>query len=463
MNTLNQFDDKWTPLQSKVFSRWISSQIDGYENIIIQDVTKDLSNGVILCNLAENLTKQQIYHKWDYQPKKTDDMVQNCDLALDLFQKDGIKIIDISGKDINFNNKKLIFNFLWTLIKHYSIEKSVSNDESSKINNKISETNSNKDQLSLDQTSKNQNQLLLSWATNRIKNYHNIDGLCPYELMLCALLDQYSPEKINYSILDPKNTKNNFNLATKVMKELKIPVYVYFEDLEANEGKIDEKTLLIQLSAIKLVLESKQKVEKNGFSESEYESFILLTSQPSITISDSYASSSSMFSYDDSQFLSNEVQANAADSLLISNNNKEINSSDDYGDSESNDSYYVDSKSTNINIDNSIINEDQRKEIEENNKRLSFLINCQEDKSKEENLIEKNNEIKIEPIKRCEKEKVKMNAEDAFLINNLSFSNFGVNASRNIREIFKKISNAKLNQKSFNMKTHHINLFKVRK
>lgn len=463
MNSLNQIDDHGIPLQTKVFSRWILFQIDGLSRKNIEDITKNFSKGLILCDLAENLTKRQT--------KKTNDSIQNFEIAIDMFEKDGVKNIE---KSKNFDNANFIHGLIWTLILHYSIEKSVLNEKS---------------QIAIEK-------VLLSWAVNKIKSYPNIEGFHPYELILCALLDQYFPEKICYKNLDSKNCKQNFLLATNVMKEVGIPVYVYPEDLE-NNSSIDEKALLTQLSAIKFALDNcKNNLNKL---DSEYESFILTNSQPSITISDSYASSSSMFSYDDSQLFSN-IDQTKADSLLITGkNNNERESDYDDDDYES--------------CELIMKNEEKIKSTDEfDNKKLSFKINSQEnlnenvnnqemifnsiDDSIEEqidqikinnpinenikeqpcqvkNFISINNDIKeqINQVKTNENKlnncnqknkDVVMNAEDKFLINTISFSNFAVDASRNIRDMFQKISIKKLNQKS-RMNNHHLNLFKIHK
>lgn len=79
----------------------------------------------------------------------------------------------------------------------------------------------------------------------------------PYDLSLCALLDSYFPEKINYYSLNPNETEHNSKLATQVMDELGIPVFVYPEDITNQECKVDDKTLLTQLSTAKVILDQK--------------------------------------------------------------------------------------------------------------------------------------------------------------------------------------------------------------
>lgn len=147
----------------------------------------------------------------------------NFDLALDLFSKDGVHFIGISGRDINESYEKLIFELAWAIISHYSIG-----------NNKKSKDS------------------FLLWANKRTQNYQNIQNFSPYGLSLCALLGSYTPYKINYESLDQKESERNFQLA---MEKFVISVFIYPDDLNNQESKFDQLILLAQLSAAKTVLE----------------------------------------------------------------------------------------------------------------------------------------------------------------------------------------------------------------
>ncbi|KAK8841384.1 GTPase activator activity protein [Tritrichomonas musculus] len=252
MDSLNKVDDQWIPLQVKVFSRWVSSKLQGHSNVKVEDITKDLSNGVALCDLATYLTHKNAPRSWSHDPKRTVDMVQNCELAVDMFDKDGVRLVGISGKDINDNNQKLILGLVWSLILHYQIGASFDIDNSNGKENTVESVANNI-------TTKNQKEALLSWASERTANYPYIHNFQPFDLSLCALLDTYVPEKINYYKLDPKDSQHNSELATNVMHDLGIPVFVYPEDLQKHDNIVDEKTLLTQLSTAKVVLDKRPK------------------------------------------------------------------------------------------------------------------------------------------------------------------------------------------------------------
>lgn len=258
---LTKVSDEWIPLQAKVFTRWVSNQLKDIQGMNIQDVTKDLSSGVALCELAKVLTGKQSTRSWAHTPKHNVEMVQNCDLAVDMFTKDGVHLVGISGKDIHDNNNKLILGFIWSLILHYSVHQSVNHQVSSKDNNSTNE-------ISNDQSAKSDRDQLLAWAIDRTANYPNIHEFTPYGLSMCALLDSYVPNKINYYSLDPNDTEHNSELAISVMKELGIPILVYQDEIANHSEQIDSKALITQLSAAKVVLDNlKTEIQTTNASE----------------------------------------------------------------------------------------------------------------------------------------------------------------------------------------------------
>ena len=75
----------------------------------------------------------------------------------------------------------------------------------------------------------------------------------PFALSLCALLDSYFPDKINFFSLDPSDTENNAQVAFETMKNLKLPILFDFEDFKCT--KVDDKALLAQLAVLKTAIE----------------------------------------------------------------------------------------------------------------------------------------------------------------------------------------------------------------
>lgn len=240
MNSIKKVNDDCTPLQARVFTRWVSTELKGVPDSNFTDITKDLSNGVALIELAQVLTNKKAPSKWEHQPTTNVQNVKNCKLAFKMFRNDGFKAIGITSKDISENNEKKIIDLVWQLINHYSIENSFGN-----LNNKINVSEAN---------IKNQ---LLSWAIKRTQNYKRVFAFKPYDLAMCALLDSYYPSKINYYVLDLKDHQKNFKLIMDVMNELGIPCIIYPDDIPKNANQVDRKILLAQLAFLRMELEVK--------------------------------------------------------------------------------------------------------------------------------------------------------------------------------------------------------------
>ena len=253
---LNRLDDQWAPLQAKVFTRWVQNNLKGVKDAAeVNDVRTDLTNGVALVELAEILTGKKASINWVHDPKRNVDEVQNCDLALRMFTNDGCRFVNMSGKDIHDGNQNLTLGLIWTLILHYQLRKAVADNEGVKEGNSVENKGALPPLPAGAQVSSNKKnkEKLYSWAGNRTASYSNLSSYKRYDLSMCALLDSYVPEKINYSSLNLNDSQAE--LATKTMEELGIPVYVYPEDLQETDNKVDEKTLVTQLSAAKIVLD----------------------------------------------------------------------------------------------------------------------------------------------------------------------------------------------------------------
>ena len=76
MNYLAKINDEWVPLQAKVFSRWVEAHLKGVSQTKVEDITKDLSNGVALVELAETLTHKKATRNWVRSPTKNVQNVQ---------------------------------------------------------------------------------------------------------------------------------------------------------------------------------------------------------------------------------------------------------------------------------------------------------------------------------------------------------------------------------------------------
>ena len=67
---------------------------------------------------------------------------------------------------------------------------------------------------------------------------------------MCAILDNFAPDKINFGSLNANDTQKSAKLAADVMKDLGIPVFI-----QPDDSDVDIKCLLTQLAAARICLE----------------------------------------------------------------------------------------------------------------------------------------------------------------------------------------------------------------
>ena len=249
MNTTH-VSTEYISQQIKVFSKWVSFNLTNSKSSTkITDVTKDLKNSAALVELSEALIGKSAPQSLNLSSKKADDIVHYYDLAIDMFTKDGVHLKGISGKEVNESKEKFILGLVWTLILHYSIDKSIRfNNDVNKVNDKTKF--SSKSKVTHYISEKHYKQALMQWAFDCTENYPGINEFQPFGLSICALLDFYFPDKINFYSLDPSDTETNSKIAIQIMKNLNIPLLFDLTDFQSK--KIDDKALLTQLAVIKI-------------------------------------------------------------------------------------------------------------------------------------------------------------------------------------------------------------------
>nr|BAN41639.1 actin binding protein, putative [Entamoeba invadens] len=110
---------QWVMTQKKTFTKWANVQLAG--TYVINDVEKDLSDGIILISLFEALTKKKVSFKFNKQPKMKIAKLENLEQALKFIVADGIKLVNIDAQNIFEGDLKLILGLLWVLILKYQI------------------------------------------------------------------------------------------------------------------------------------------------------------------------------------------------------------------------------------------------------------------------------------------------------------------------------------------------------
>lgn len=120
---MNKVNSNWVDIQHETFTNWCNMIIArnaerSSDFVPMEDLVSGLRTGENLIFLAEQLTKKRcpLFKK---RPTMQIHFLGNIEEALSMFSKDGVKMVNISAKEIFDGNLKLILGLMWTLIRHY--------------------------------------------------------------------------------------------------------------------------------------------------------------------------------------------------------------------------------------------------------------------------------------------------------------------------------------------------------
>lgn len=111
----------WIDIQQNTFTRWCNEHLKA-RGYFIKDLKTDLSDGLLLINLLEIISGKSLgrYNKHPVVPYQK---LENCNIAINFIQSEGLKLVNIGGDDIASGRLKLILGVIWTLILRYQIQK----------------------------------------------------------------------------------------------------------------------------------------------------------------------------------------------------------------------------------------------------------------------------------------------------------------------------------------------------
>uniref|UniRef100_A0A0N5B0E1 Calponin-homology (CH) domain-containing protein n=1 Tax=Syphacia muris TaxID=451379 RepID=A0A0N5B0E1_9BILA len=213
---------RWVFIQLNTFTNWLNEQLVK-TNTHIDDLSTDLSDGIVLIQIVETL-QQRICTGKIYNSDPTEiQMIMNVQMALDALKKDGVKMVNIGAHDIVEGNLKLILGLVWCLIQHYQI------DSNAKIPAK---------------------KLMMAWLQSvlpelRLTNFRTNwnDGKA-----LAALLNYCQPGLCpNWKNFDSKNDLENCKMVLMLAEEyLSVPSIISPSDLSSPD--LDELSTITYLS-----------------------------------------------------------------------------------------------------------------------------------------------------------------------------------------------------------------------
>ncbi|PGH10007.1 hypothetical protein GX51_00273 [Blastomyces parvus] len=235
-------EKQWITVQQKTFTKWLNNKLK-VRDLAIDDLVKDLSDGVILIHILEILGNESL-GRYASKPKLRVQKFENANKSLDYVKGRGIQMTNIGAEDIVDGNRKIILGLIWTLILRFTISD-------------ISEEG---------MTAK---EGLLLWCQRKTACYPGVevrdfsaswnDGLA-----FCALLDIHRPDLIDFDSLDKNDHKGNMQLAFDIASnDIGIPDLLDVEDV-CDVAKPDERSLMTYIAYWFHAFSQLERVENAG-------------------------------------------------------------------------------------------------------------------------------------------------------------------------------------------------------
>eukprot|EP01125_Pyxidicula_operculata_P021818 TRINITY_DN8667_c0_g1_i1.p1 TRINITY_DN8667_c0_g1~~TRINITY_DN8667_c0_g1_i1.p1 ORF type:complete len:745 (-),score=216.17 TRINITY_DN8667_c0_g1_i1:63-2297(-) len=168
----------WEAVQRKTFTRWANTYL--VERMLkINDLEKDMVDGVLLCNLCEIISSKKI--PYNPKPRIHQQNLENLTYAINFLQREGLKLVNIDASAINQGRVNLILGMLWTIILRY--------------------------QINVNAGAVSPKQELLDWVRSKIPEYNinNFTKDWQSGKALCALAEAVLPGQMNL----PSDFSNN--------------------------------------------------------------------------------------------------------------------------------------------------------------------------------------------------------------------------------------------------------------
>lgn len=224
---------EWKRIQQKTFTRWCNEQLK-LNNIVIEDLAKDLCDGVNLVVLLELLSHKKL-GRYNKKPRIHAQRMENVDMVLTFItEKERIRLVNIGSGDIVEGNLKLILGLVWTLILHYQISVGFGIEEGVK-------TTANK------LTPK---QALLGYVQDKIpdKDIKNFTSNWNDGTAIAALVDSIAPGLCpEADFMESKNALENATFAMKLAEDwLGVPMVLGPEDM--INPHVDELSMMTYIS-----------------------------------------------------------------------------------------------------------------------------------------------------------------------------------------------------------------------
>jgi len=209
----------WVRVQKKTFTRWCNTYLIERKMSVV-DLTKDLSSGILLINLLEQISAKPVAPNYNKNPKMRVQQIENVNFSLEFLKKEGIKIVGIDGGNIVDGNLKLILGLIWMIILRFQIQ--------------VNEGNSAKQEL-------------LEWIRSQIPSYNINNFTTDWQSgrALMALTEAVQPGQFKLPQDFSSDSIQNCNLAyNKAKDNMRIPIILDAEDMVHAPDELANMTYL---------------------------------------------------------------------------------------------------------------------------------------------------------------------------------------------------------------------------
>jgi hypothetical protein len=192
----------------------------------IENLTKDLADGILLVNLIEIISGKSL-GRYNKHPRVPFQKLENNTIALNFLKTEGIKLVNISAEDLCDCREKLILGLIWTLILRYQINKG-GNDSGAKNE-------------------------LLEWVRSKIPEYNiqNFQKDWNDGKAICALVNALDPGCCsNHASLNPQNALDNASKGIDLaFNNIGCPKLILAEEM--IHPKVDELAMMTYISYLR--------------------------------------------------------------------------------------------------------------------------------------------------------------------------------------------------------------------
>ena len=210
---------QWIVVQQKTFTNWVNSHLSD-RGLAVQDLTKDLNDGIMLINLLEIISNKK-FPAYNKKCRVINQRLENLNACLKFLRDEDIKLVAIGSEDIERGNQKLILGLIWTIILRYHIQKG---------------------------KKENAKNALLEWVRSKIPEYdvRNFDKSWADGMAVCALCNALRPGTVDMEGRSPADAYHNADDGISAAAE-KMDIPPVF-DAEGMTSAVDELSCMTYIS-----------------------------------------------------------------------------------------------------------------------------------------------------------------------------------------------------------------------